>query len=82
LSLALYLGMGWAVLAMIGQLVDRLPGLSLVLLVGAAWSIRWGRDLHAHRLKYHTACWHALVLTAVCLHATAMHAASHPLTGL
>ena len=34
LSLALYLGMGWAVLVMIGPLVERLPGLSLDLLLG------------------------------------------------
>jgi hemolysin III len=76
LSLALYLGMGWAVLAMIGQLIERLPRLSLDLLVGGGVVYSLGALIYTrHRLKYHTVYWHALVLTAVCLHATAMHAA-------
>jgi hemolysin III len=76
LSLALYLGMGWAVLAMIGQLIERLPRLSLDLLVGGGVIYSLGAVIYTrHRLKYHTVCWHALVLTAVCLHAMAMHAA-------
>jgi len=76
LSLALYLGMGWAVLAMIGQLIERLPRLSLDLLVGGGVVYSLGALIYTrHRLKYHTVYWHALVLIAVCLHATAMHAA-------
>ena len=76
LSLALYLGMGWAVLAMIGQLIDRLPSLSRDLLVGGGVVYSLGALIYTrHRLKFHTAAWHALVLTAACLHATALHAA-------
>ena len=76
LSLALYLGMGWAVLAMIGQLIERLPTLSLALLLGGGVVYSAGAAIYTRRrLKYHTVCWHALVLTAACLHATALHAA-------
>jgi len=76
LALALYLGMGWAVLAMIGQLIERLPGRSLGLLLGGGVVYSLGALIYTcRRLKYHTACWHALVLIAAALHAAALHAA-------
>ncbi len=75
LSLALYLGMGWAVLTMIGPLIERLPTLALALLLGGGVVYSVGALIYTrHGLKYHTACWHTLVLTAACLHATALHA--------
>jgi len=76
LSLALYLGMGWAVLAMIGQLIERLPATSLELLLAGGMVYSLGAVIYTRRhLKYHTAIWHALVLLAACLHATALHTA-------
>lgn len=76
LSLALYLGMGWAVLAMVGQLAARLPALSLGLLLGGGVLYSLGAAIYTRRrLKYHTALWHALVLLAATLHALALHAA-------
>lgn len=76
LSLALYLGMGWLILVMIGPLVERLPGLSLGLLLGGGVVYSAGVLIYMRRtLKYHTALWHAFVLVAAGLHVTALYTA-------
>lgn len=76
LSLALYLGMGWAIVVMIRPLIDRLPAASLVLLVGGGLVYSLGAVIYTRdRLKYHTAVWHALVLVAAALHVTALYTA-------
>lgn len=76
LSLALYLGMGWAILVMIRPLIERLPTELLALLVGGGLVYSLGALIYTrHELKYHTAVWHAMVLIAAGLHATALHAA-------
>lgn len=76
LSLGLYLGMGWAVLFMIRPLIERLPSLSLDLLVGGGLVYSVGALIYTRRnLRFHTAVWHTLVLVAAGLHVTALHAA-------
>ena len=76
LSLALYLGMGWAILFMIRPLIARLPAESLYLLVGGGVVYSLGAAIYTcRRLRFHTAVWHALVLVAAGLHVTALHAA-------
>ncbi len=76
LSLALYLGMGWAILTMIRPLIERLPAESFGLLVGGGVVYSLGALIYTrHGWKYHTAIWHAMVLVAAGLHATALHAA-------
>ncbi len=76
LSLVLYLGMGWMIMFMIRPLVERLPAESLALLVGGGVVYSLGALIYTrHRLKYHTAVWHAMVLVAAGLHVTALYAA-------
>ena len=76
LSLALYLGMGWAMVVMIRPLIDRLPSQSLALLVGGGVVYSLGALIYTRRgLRFHTAVWHAMVLVAAGLHVTALHAA-------
>lgn len=76
LSLALYLGMGWAMVFMIQPLIERLPGDSLSLLVGGGVVYSLGALIYTRRgLKFHTAVWHAMVLVAAALHVSALHAA-------
>ena len=76
LSLALYLGMGWAILVMIGPLIERLPASRSALLVGGGVVYSAGRaDLHARTAEIPHGVWHAMVLVAAGLHATALHTA-------
>jgi len=65
LALALYLGMGWAVLAVGGPILDGLStaGLALVLTGGGLYTLGVGFHLW-HRLPFHNAIWHGLVLAA------------------
>jgi len=73
LSTAIYLAMGWLVLAFLHPLVTSLSTVPLVLLIagGIAYSIgvafyRW------HSLKYHHAIWHSFVLAGAGLHYAAI----------
>jgi hemolysin III len=76
LSLALYLGMGWAVVSMIGPLIRDLPRLSLELLLAGGVVYSLGAVIYTrHNLKFHTVAWHALVLVAAGLHLAALHVA-------
>ena len=76
LCLALYLGMGWAVLSMLHPLMARLPGTSAELLLAAGLVYSLGALIYTrHGLKYHTATWHALVLLGAALHLAALEAA-------
>jgi hemolysin III len=71
--LALYLGMGWMMLTMIGTLVTLLPREVLVLLQsgGAAYSL--GALVHLlRRVPFHNVVWHALVLVGAGLHLAAV----------
>lgn len=76
LSLALYLGMGWAVLAVIRPLIERLPAGSLGLLLGGGVVYSLGALIYTRRgIKYHTVVWHVLVLVAAGLHVSALYVA-------
>lgn len=69
LSLALYLGLGWALVLGFDALVDALaaPTLTLLLVGGVLYTL--GVPLHlAHRLRFHNAAWHACVLAGTVCH--------------
>ena len=73
LSTAIYLAMGWLILAFLHPLLTSLSILPLILLIagGLAYSIgvvfyRW------HSLKYHHAIWHGFVLAGASLHYAAI----------
>jgi len=69
LSLVLYLGMGWIVLAAINPMLDRVApgGLLLLLLGGLCYS--FGVIFYVwRRLAFHHAIWHLFVLAGSVLH--------------
>ncbi len=75
-SLALYLGMGWAIVLVIRPLVEHLPPESLALLVAGGLVYSLGALVHTRdRLKFHNAIWHVLVLVAAGLHVVALYSA-------
>ncbi|MCL1627229.1 hemolysin III family protein [Roseibaca sp. V10] len=65
LGIALYLGMGWAGVAILPQLWGNLPlsSLALILAAGAVYTLGVIFYL-ATRLRYHYAIWHVCVLLA------------------
>lgn len=65
LGIALYLGMGWAGVAILPQLWGSLPtaSLALILAAGAVYTLGVAFYL-ATRLRYHYAIWHVCVLLA------------------
>ncbi|MGE5517468.1 MAG: PAQR family membrane homeostasis protein TrhA [Bacteroidota bacterium] len=69
LSIALYLGLGWALVLGFDSFVNSLAGPTLTLLVigGALYTL--GVPLHlASRLRFQNAAWHACVLAAAICH--------------
>ena len=69
LSILLYLGLGWAILAAPGPLFDAVPLPAIVMLGigGLLYSV--GLVFHlCHRLPYHNAVWHGFVLGAAACH--------------
>jgi hemolysin III len=73
LSLALYLVMGWAVVAVLPSLIARLPGAALWLVLAGGLSYTVGALIHTrHRLRFHTVIWHMLVLLGAGLHVGAV----------
>ncbi len=73
LSLALYLGMGWMLLAVIRPLAAALPVDVLALLLGGGIVYSLGAAVHAtERPRFHNAVWHAMVLIAAGLHFAAV----------
>jgi hemolysin III len=73
LSLTLYLGMGWLVLAFLRPLVAVLPGGALWCLVlgGVVYSL--GVVIHClPRMRFHNVVWHAFVVVAAGLHLSAI----------
>lgn len=73
LSLALYLGLGWALVLGFGPLADSLAGSTLTLLVVGGLLYTAGVPIHlAQRLRYHNAAWHACVLVATICHFAAI----------
>ncbi|HLO75678.1 MAG TPA: hemolysin III family protein [Magnetospirillum sp.] len=73
LSLALYLGLGWALLLGFGSFMDAVAHSTLTLLVIGGVLYTMGVPIHlAHRLRFHDAVWHACVLAAAICHFTAI----------
>jgi hemolysin III len=65
----LYLGMGWASVAIIVPLISTLPALGVVLLVAGGLAYTIGIVFYAWRsLPYHHAIWHAFVLAGSVCH--------------
>ncbi|HYZ25094.1 MAG TPA: hemolysin III family protein [Rhodopila sp.] len=73
LSLALYLGMGWMVLAVLPSLAAAVStSVLLLLLVGG---IVYSAGVLVHRrtgVSFHNAAWHAMVVAAAALHLAAV----------
>ena len=71
--LALYLGMGWMLLALIRDCFAELSGPILALLIGGGVVYTVGAVVQAQpRLKFHNPIWHALILCAASLHYAAI----------
>ena len=73
ISLGLYLGMGWLVLAVLPPLAAAVPGSVFVLLLlgGVVYSL--GSLVHAQaRVPFYNAAWHAMVVVAAALHLAAV----------
>ena len=73
ISLGLYLGMGWVVLAVLPNLAEVLPATVLVLVVlgGVIYSLgSWVQT--RVETPFHNAVWHAMVVCAAALHLVAI----------
>jgi hemolysin III len=72
-SLALYLGMGWLVLAVLRSLLAVLPGAAMLLLLAGGLVYSFGAFVHARaRMPFYNAAWHAMVVVAAALHFAAV----------
>ncbi|WP_262690930.1 PAQR family membrane homeostasis protein TrhA [Kordiimonas aestuarii] len=68
-SLLLYLGMGWAGVLMIGELMDRLPSAAIWWLVAGGLCYTIGALFYAlKRLPYTHAVWHVFVMAGSACH--------------
>lgn len=78
-GLALYLGLGWAIVTAAESLRVSLPAASLWLLVAGGVIYTVGVAVHLmERLPYHNALWHLLVLVAAGCHFAAIAVAFLP----
>jgi len=74
-SIALYLAMGWMVVAVIEPLAASVTTVDLWLLVAGGLVYSAGVAFHViERIPFHKAIWHALVLVAAVLHFIAIAA--------
>jgi len=72
-SLALYLGMGWLVLAVLRSMLAVLPRDTMLLLLVGGVIYSLGALLHARaRMRFQNAIWHAMVVVAAGLHFAAV----------
>jgi hemolysin III len=72
-SLALYLGMGWAVVSVIKPLSNTIAAADFWLLMAGGVIYSAGVIFYVmERIPYHKAIWHGLVLIAAILHFTAI----------
>jgi hemolysin III len=73
ISIALYLGMGWLVLAILPPLVSAVSVTVLILLLAGGVVYSLGVIVHTRvRIAFHNAVWHGMVVTAAALHLTAI----------
>jgi hemolysin III len=72
-SLALYLGMGWMILAVMKPLASSVGALDFWLLIGGGLVYSAGVVFYViERIPFHKAIWHAFVLVAAMIHFTAI----------
>jgi hemolysin III len=73
ISLGLYLGMGWLVLAVLPSLAAAVSENVLLLLLLGGLIYSFGSLVHARaRVPFHNAVWHAMVVVAAALHLAAV----------
>ncbi|MGE0419640.1 MAG: hemolysin III family protein, partial [Acetobacteraceae bacterium] len=71
--IAMYLGMGWLVLAILSSLAAKMPATVLLLLLTGGIVYSLGVIVHTRvRVAFHNAAWHGMVLAAAGLHLTAV----------
>lgn len=71
--IAMYLGMGWLVLAILASLAAKVPATVLLLLLTGGIVYSLGVIVHTRvRVAFHNAAWHGMVLVAAGLHLTAV----------
>ena len=80
LGLALYLGLGWAGVALGGGLIEALSGPALALVVAGGLTYTAGVVFFLwNRLPFHNTIWHAFVVAAtICLYAAIYHEVAVP----
>ncbi len=80
LYLGLYLGLGWAGVALGGGLIDGLSGPALALVVAGGLTYTAGVAFFLwDRLPFHNTIWHVFVLAAtICLYAAIYHEVALP----
>ena len=73
LSIALYLALGWAGLAALGQLIENVPWPGLALMGSGGLLFTLGVYFHARtRFRYHNLIWHGFVLAGAASHVCMM----------
>ncbi|SDF93415.1 hemolysin III [Limimonas halophila] len=73
LEIVIYLLMGWSILVALDAFLSAATPPVVALLLGGGVVYTAGVGFHAaHRLKFHNAIWHALVLVAAGMHYAAM----------
>jgi len=73
ISIPIYLGMGWLVLAILPPLVSAVSANVLILLLAGGVVYSLGVIVHTRvQLAFHRAAWHGMVVTAAALHLTAI----------
>jgi hemolysin III len=83
-STVVYLALGWAAVIFMRSLLARLDRPTLILLVAGGVLYSIGAGIHRwHRLPYHDAIWHGLVLIAAgCHYAAILHGVVLPVLRL
>lgn len=73
LAVLFYLAIGWSGVILAGSLVNTLPPTSVSLLIAGGLVYSLGVIFYVwKRLRFHNALWHGFVVTAACLHLTAL----------
>lgn len=73
LAILLYLAMGWSGVLVAGPLYERLPGVTMGLIVAGGVIYSVGVIFHVwERLRFQNAIWHGFVVTAAAVHYSAV----------
>lgn len=69
LSLSLYLGLGWMAVVVIKPMIDMVPTIGLLFLLGGGLSYSLGVVFYVRKqMLYHHAIWHVFVMAGSALH--------------